>query len=871
MKEQKITVLIVDDFAADRQFLKNLLAGQYEILEAENGRQALTELQEKGKKIGAVLLDLLMPEMDGFDFLSALKNTAWNRIPVIVMTVDREPEDEMRALNLGACDFVNKPYEPDILIMRLKNAISRSKTVLLEELQYMSEHDSLTGLYNMTKMCAEIRHMLDANPATKFTCMRVDIDRFRLMNTFWGEQEGDRLLKYIADLLREISSGYALCVYGRIHADIFCICIPYQERQLKKLINIIRMHVSAYNKDYVVQATFGIYVIDDPKISVENMYSRAAMASRECKKQYMAYVGYYDESMGERLLREQQIINEMQPALDRLDFVPYFQPKYNLKTGEPYGAEALVRWMHPQKGLIMPGTFIPVFERNGFIGKLDFYMWTQVCILLKKWMTAGMNPAPISVNISRVSMYNPNIVRILSSLVNKYDILPSMLNLELTESAYMDNPEIMKRAVQELQAAGFVIMMDDFGSGYSSLNTLKDIPVDVLKIDIKFLSDGSSDGRNERILASVIRMAGWLELPVVVEGVENNTQKDFLESIGCGYVQGFYFARPMPAADYETFICGSHQIPAFLSSENKKEIINAIWMENPQVELIFKSFQQPVAVYEFADNLFVPLRVNETFNEWFGYGENIIDANGNYQHHVTPEAFAIIIEAFEEAANTRGTAECEYLWTDRQNKKKWIRMNLKYLGRNEKEQILFATFNDETDRKNLEDTLVTYHSFLEGTDTRTMKILVVDDSELGREVVKTVFAEGYDILEAENGQEALNQLNVHGQDVVAIILDIMMPVMDGMQFLKRKNEIADIARIPVIVVSASDDEKDQINMLELGVNDYITKPFAPGVIKKRVQNVIEYNSRFHKLMEEYRKLLEMHSATKGVSKSRPEK
>ncbi len=867
MDKSKKTILIVDDHELDRKILHKILQDEYELIDAVDGREALNVLRIDGKRISVILLDLIMPVMNGYEFLASLSGDSWLRIPVIALTEDRKPGAERKALDLGASDFVPKPFEPEILRIRVRNAISRSRLVLMQELQFMAERDSLTGLYNMSKTFSEIRRMLDRNSEKTFAIIRMDIDRFRLMNTFWGEKAGDNLLKYVADLLRAQAEQNTAAVYGRIHADIFCMCVPYVQSKIEKLITTIRNRVSGYNEDYVVESTFGIYVIEDPSISIEAMYSRASMASRECKKQYMVYETYYNKSMGQSLLREQQMLNEMGPALEKGEFEAWFQPKYNLQTGQPYGAEALVRWRHPVHGLIMPGTFVPLFEKNGFIGKLDYFMWDSVCRTLRRWIDEGINPAPISVNISRVNMYNPNIVSILTNLVGQYGLDPGMLNLELTESAYMDNPDIMKHAVRALQKAGFVIMMDDFGSGYSSLNTLKDIPVDILKIDIAFLAGEDTDGRNERILASVIRMAGWLEIPVVVEGVETDEQVNFLKSVGCGYVQGFYFARPMCESDYEAYLKDNIQVPLRPDNDNREALVNALWGSNAEAALLFKGFEHPVAIYDVSNGNYQPLRVNEAYNDWFGYGENILSPKGGYRHHLTQSGFREIMMTFANAIDTHGTADCEYLWSDGAEEQRWIRLHLNYLGKNENANILLATFDDKTSRHYLEEQVMSYRDCLEDTSLIRSKILIVDDTELGRELVRMVFEQNYEVLEADNGKEALNVIQ-QNKDIVCIILDLMMPVMDGIEFLKKRQKTAYLSNIPVVVVSADADEKNQLNMLELGVNDYVVKPFLAEMMRKRVRNVIDYNSRFHQIQEEYRKLMNAGSdSPKGRSKS----
>ncbi len=233
----------------------------------------------------------------------------------------------------------------------------------------------------------------------------------------------------------------------------------------------------------------------------------------------------------------------------------YFQPKYELERLTPYGAEALVRWQRPDGTLVPPGEFIPIFEKNGFIIKSDFYVWEKVCQFIRRELDGGRCPAPISVNVSRVNLYNPKFLETLINLVEKYKIPPKHLNLELTESAFSDNTDMIQDAVDYLHRVGFTIMMDDFGSGYSSLNILKDINLDVLKIDMKFLSKSKmADSRGTKILEAVVRMAQSLKMPVIAEGVEEREQVDFLCSLGCDYIQGYYFAEPMSIDRYKKLI-----------------------------------------------------------------------------------------------------------------------------------------------------------------------------------------------------------------------------------------------------------------------------------------------------------------------------
>jgi diguanylate cyclase (GGDEF)-like protein len=543
--EHKQLILVVDDQEINRLMLKAMLSDVYEIVDAANGQEALALLDKYDGSVKAVLLDLIMPVMNGHEFLTALKKTAHADVPVIVLTGANDPEVEETALKEGASDFITKPYQPTVLKRRLQNAIDHSAMATLQLIQYMAEHDSLTHLYNRTYFFMETHKMLSINPEIRFTFIRFDVEHFHNLNSYWGDEGGDSFLKYIAKGFEGIERHFSHITYGRITADIFCMCIPTAEYQEEQILNAILSHIGDYDHKIFIKPVLGVYHIQDNATEVEKIYARASNAAQMCKRIHSQYISYFDEKMSIQEADEEMIVSEMKNALETGQFIAYYQPKYSLKTDRMYGAEALVRWKHPTKGLIAPGRFIPAFEKNGFIKDLDLFMWNTVAKQLRAWIDAGLEPTPVSVNISRVSLNNKNIVEVISDIVKKNNIPPSLLNLEITESAYMDNPEIMTDLVNDFKKHGFIIMMDDFGSGYSSLNTLKNIPVDILKIDMKFIEGEDKEGKGRIILSSVIRMAGWLGMPVIVEGVEEEYQSNFLRSMGCGYIQGYFYARPM--------------------------------------------------------------------------------------------------------------------------------------------------------------------------------------------------------------------------------------------------------------------------------------------------------------------------------------
>jgi len=688
---EKPVVLIVEDQKINRQILRNMLCLEYEVLEAENGADGL-EILERRQKISAILLDVVMPVMDGYTFLTKLKGTAFSKIPVIVMTGDKDENAEQMTLDLGAWDFISKPYQSKALLTRLKNVIVRSQFYLMRQMKHAYEHDPLTDLYNRNTFFLETRRLLDSCPGESFALVRFDIDHFQIYNSFFGEEEGDRLLLYIAGLLRGVSAQFQPCTYGRIAADVFCVCIPFDRQKIEQYSQKACEELTAYNREYRIEPSFGIYAIRDAGENVQAMYDCAMLAAKDCKGKYLAVLSYYQPEMSTNALQEQRIINEMQNALETEQFEVYLQPKYDLKTERPYGAEALIRWKHPEKGMLLPRQFIPVFERNGFIGKVDFYMWEKVCALLRHWLDEGRKPEPISVNISRVNMYNPKLLELLLGLTRKYRIPPSLLPLELTESAYMQNPEVMQATVKSLQQAGFSVMMDDFGSGYSSLNTLKDIPVDVLKIDMNFLSGNADSQRSKCILTSVVRMAGWMSLPVIMEGVETRAQVEFLKDIGCGYAQGYYFAKPMQVSDYEALVEGVSQAPAVWESENLEEISRIIWCASPEAELLFNTICEPAAVCELLNGNLRALKVNPIFYEEFG-DSNWIDAIAlpGAKSGLSPEDAGRILKTLSGAGETKSEACCAFRM-DNGGKKQKIELDARYWGLNENSMIFFLQF-----------------------------------------------------------------------------------------------------------------------------------------------------------------------------------
>lgn len=551
---KKHIILIAEDNRISRKILVKMFSKENDVLEAENGQQTIEILENYKDDIIAIILDLRMPEKDGYEVLSYIKENGLNQIPVVVMTSDMTGESEERALDLGAWDFVSKPYEPRILMTRVNNAIARSRMSYLLQLKHVVEHDKLTDLYNRNHFLEMTEKMVSEHKEDSKALIRVDIRRFHLINSFFGEKGGDEFLKYVANQIKEIVECYEWSVYGRMESDVFCACIPYDEDICKSHIKKLTMKMKEYNPDYRIEPSYGIYRITDDTLSASEMLRNASLASMECKENYTRSIAFFDESMRERLHMEEEIIQEMQDALVNGEFEVYYQPKYETRSKTPNGAEALVRWNHPKRGIIHPSQFVPVLEKNGFIGDLDIYVWKIVCRQLKAWKEKGIQAGPISVNVARADIQNPNLVEYLTTLVEEYELAPENLCIELTESAYMDSPLAINEVVKKLHEAGFSVVMDEFGKGYSSLNVLKDVDVDFLKINMKSLSLDPTNVKSKRILSSVIAMMQWLDIPVITMEVETEEEYTFLKSVGCEYIQGFYFVGPLPAEEYEQLL-----------------------------------------------------------------------------------------------------------------------------------------------------------------------------------------------------------------------------------------------------------------------------------------------------------------------------
>lgn len=422
-----------------------------------------------------------------------------------------------------------------------------------EAIRYRSEYDMLTGLYNATRFYIDAGNAV-IDESSRHAVISFDIDRFKMINDLFGMKAGDDVLCHVADVLKNRLPEGSICC--RVHSDVFFVCIAYTKKgDIIKLIEKIRKAIYKNEFAFDINTSFGVYLVQDRAVPINLMCDRATLAGRTVKTSAMKFCAFYDEQYRVEMLKTTEIERDMNAAIASKQFVMYLQPKYNLASGNICGAEVLSRWKHPLKGLIQPNDFIPLFERNGFILRLDEYMWEEACKALAMWRKEGKEPVPLSVNISRYHIHNNDLVSVWRKLLRKYDIKPSDLTLEITETFFYDSDDLYD-VLKELQDMGFMLEVDDFGAGYSSLNMIRQIPVNTIKIDKDFLDKKLSTEKGKIVISHTIAMAKDLKLSVVAEGVETKEHVDFLKSSACDIAQGYYFAKPMPLEEFSKLCYG---------------------------------------------------------------------------------------------------------------------------------------------------------------------------------------------------------------------------------------------------------------------------------------------------------------------------
>ena len=416
-----------------------------------------------------------------------------------------------------------------------------------------SKFDQLTSLYNREAFFREVALILGARYDVNYCIVCMDISCFKIINDLFHMDTGNLILRTAADYLKEILNPRT-SIACRADADHFILCVPSEELQIEKIIKDLDARIQALHISHNILFFAGIYPIEKRDLPIEQMCDRAGMALKRIKGSYLTRYAYYDAKMRDEMIEELLITGNLEIALLEHQFTIFLQPIFNPKNNSVVSAEALVRWFHPIHGMVSPGKFIPVCERNGFIVRLDRFVWEEACRFQRKRLNEGKAIVPISVNLSRLNFYSLDLPDFLSLLLAKYELEPWMLKLEVTESAYTDNQVQLLDMISTFKNLGFSVLMDDFGSGYSSLNMLKDMPLDTLKVDMAFIRELEKSERVGVILKFVVGLAEALGMGVVIEGVETQKQCDYVSGLGEVAIQGYYFSRPLPMPDYEKLL-----------------------------------------------------------------------------------------------------------------------------------------------------------------------------------------------------------------------------------------------------------------------------------------------------------------------------
>ena len=574
---------------------------------------------------------------------------------------------------------------------------------MLSELYYRAGHDALTGISNRETFYTQTAELLRQNRETPFVILALDIDRFKLVNDLFGKEAGDRVLVAIAHWLRRTLQHIG--TYARLESDHFVACFPQRFLDMERIQSLVEAGFKHQKIDFRLQLSFGIYPIHNIDIPINYMCDWAMMALRTVKGNAVRRFAYYDETLRQTMLEENVILSEMNDALEQGQFVPYLQPIFSIDTRELVGSEVLVRWKHPLKGLIPPGRFIPLFEHNGFITKLDLHTWNQACTLLARWRRAGYT-RPLSINISRTDLYSPRLCEQLLDLTRRHGIEPDALRLEITESAYAKAPGELIAVLNRLREAGFLLQMDDFGSEYSSLNVLMDMPVDTLKLDMRFLAALRTNPRAASILTSVVRMAKWMRIPVVAEGVETDEQLAFLRSIGCDHVQGYLLGAPMSAEDFEArYIQSSTPVAEALVPTLCDTVeLSVLWNNNLQIDALFNGMIGGIGIYELQGDTLEIRRVNDGYYELFGCTpKQVFDDAQNALLTIHPDDWDTLLAACHRAACSGQVEHCVCRHVHRRNNRQvWLEARLRRLGKAGDRDVLFFLYNDVTEQKEFE-------------------------------------------------------------------------------------------------------------------------------------------------------------------------
>ena len=564
---KKRRILIVAGDPSRQRFLGEALQAQYDVIYAQTGEQALESIYESKDLLALVLLDFALPDDRGRAILKQVsEDPVLKRVSVIVMSRDRQ--DEVYALNNGAMDFILKPCDlSGVVLARVRHVIELTEN---RNIIRSTERDQLTGLYNKDFFFNYANQYDVYHQDMDMDAMVVNISHFHLINERHGKAFGDDVLRRVGGRIQQSVAGDGGIVCRR-DGDAFLIYCPHRGSYGDIL------EEATTGMDSRVRLRMGVYPSVDKTLDIERRFDRAKLASDTVRDSFTKNVALYDEQMHRSEVYTEQLLEDFPTAIAEKQFVVYYQPKFAIQATMPVlnSAEALVRWNHPRLGMISPGSFIPLFESNGLIRRLDSYVWREVAAQMRDWKDRLGICVPVSVNVSRVDIFDYDLVDHMKALIREFDLSPDEFLLEVTESAYTQDSAQIISTVKALREAGFHIEIDDFGSGYSSLNMISALPMDALKLDMEFMHNAFKERKNTKMLDAVIDIAYSLEVPTIAEGVETAEQMFALKAMGCDIVQGYYFSRPLPPEEFERYLLEKKNGRGFRLDRDKETKVRA--------------------------------------------------------------------------------------------------------------------------------------------------------------------------------------------------------------------------------------------------------------------------------------------------------
>jgi len=773
------TLLFVSDIEENTKEFKKVFAPFFNVVILRTANEAVSYIKNN-KDISSVFIDLRSNKNENYNIFKVIKkDESLYFIPTFGIINAGDKDAQKKAFELNALDVITAPLNLGYLLTHISNIIKRSeeikkvtKKIIKKKTMGLLFEDPLTGLLNLYGFCNLGAKIIKKNQKKSFYLLRWDIIHFKVFNDLFGMRKGNDLLKGIALLLQnKINANEGLYLCGHLSGDHFVTIWDKEKFDANALYKEISKCINDLSNGFDLSIKMGIYEIDSSTDDVLVMTDRALLALNSIKDNYKINYAFFDSSMRTNLIKEETYLSEMKHAIKENQFVVYYQPQVRYDLNDIYGAEALVRWNHPQDGFIPPNEFIPLFEHSGFISELDEYVWNKVAEQIECWLKKGYKVPSISFNVSRIDLKNPNLVTVLNSILKKHNVERHYVRLEITESSYHEDAKNLIKTVNDLKEAGYSVEMDDFGSGYSSLNSLKDVDVDAIKLDLIFLKSVKDNKRSGNIISSVVRLAHTIDIPVIAEGVETIEQAEYLKSIDCLIMQGFLFAKALPANEFEEYIKRSKML---VNEEKRWEYyvdgVNDLLNANTQATLIFNSYVGGAGIIELCSNKdIIALRLNDRFFEVLGAKRGDYHNRQNHiQDGFSAETREIYYQMLQKAIETRKEASCVTcnvgLFLDRNV---WVRSTVRCLGKKANNYIFYLSIENVTEllyTNRLFDTIV--ENIPAG-----LTVFKVDDNSFKRSFLsvgaRQIIGYGKEEVISEDLQKVLQRISEQDRERVA--------------------------------------------------------------------------------------------------------